>query len=250
MPVVVDGAQLAAHRALPSEADFIAFSGHKMYAPFGAGALIGPRNAFECGDPFLVGGGAVDFVDLDEVVWTSLPDREEAGSPIVLGAVALATATRELQRIGWPTIAAHDALLARMLRAGLASIPGVRLLGPGVDVEMLPIATFVVDAVPHALIAARLSAEHAIGVRHGCFCAHPYLVRLLGLSEQELGDFRAAARQHDRRFLPGAIRVSAGISTTANDLHRQLEAVHAVAITPPPIEYVSDPASGDYRPSG
>jgi selenocysteine lyase/cysteine desulfurase len=250
VPVVVDGAQLAAHRALPADADFVVFSGHKMYAPFGAGALIGPRNAFECGDPFLVGGGAVDLVDLDEVVWTGLPDREEAGSPNVLGAVALAAATRELQRIGWPTIAAHDALLSRLLRAGLASIPGVRVLGPGLDVETLPIATFVVDAVPHALVAARLSAEYALGVRHGCFCAHPYLTRLLGLSEQELGDFRAAARRHDRRSLPGAVRASAGISTTASDIHRLLDAVRAVAITPTPIEYVCDPASGDYRPSG
>jgi selenocysteine lyase/cysteine desulfurase len=248
VPVMVDAAQLAAHRALPSDADFIAFSGHKMYAPFGAGALIGPRDAFECGDPFLVGGGAVDLVDLDEVVWTSLPDREEAGSPNVLGAVALATATRELQRIGWPRIAAHDARLARMLRAGLTSIPGVRLLGPDLDVETLPIATFVMDAVPHALVAARLSAEYAIGVRHGCFCAHPYLMRLLGLSEQELGDFRAAARRHDRRSLPGAVRVSAGMSTTTDDIHRLLDAVHAVATTAPPVEYVSDPASGDYRP--
>jgi selenocysteine lyase/cysteine desulfurase len=249
VPVVVDGAQLAAHRALPSDADFIAFSGHKMYAPFGAGALIGPRDAFERGDPFLVGGGAVDLVDLDEVVWTSLPDRAEAGSPNVLGAVALASATRELQRIGWPAIAAHDALLARMLRAGLASIPGVRLLGPSLEVETLPIATFVVDAVPHALIAARLSAEHAIGVRHGCFCAHPYLQRLLGLNEQEIGDFRANARRHDRRSLPGAVRVSTGISTTASDIHRLLDAVHAVTTSPPPIEYVSDPGTGDYRPS-
>jgi selenocysteine lyase/cysteine desulfurase len=250
VPVVVDGAQLAAHRPLPSDADFVVFSGHKMYAPFGAGALIGARDAFECGDPFLVGGGAVDLVDLDEVVWTSLPDRQEAGSPNVLGAVALAAATRELQRIGWSTIAAHDTLLASMLRAGLASIPGVRLLGPGLDVDTLPIATFVLDAVPHALVAARLSAEYAIGVRHGCFCAHPYLMRLLGLSEQELGDFRAAARRRDRRLLPGAVRVSTGISTTASDVHRLLDAVHAVAITPPPIEYACDPATGDYRPTG
>ena len=101
-----------------------------MYAPFGAGALIGPRAAFEHGDPFLVGGGAVDLVDLDEVVWNAPPDREEAGSPNVLGALALAAAARELQRIGWPAIAAHDARLARRLRDGLAAIPGVRLLGP------------------------------------------------------------------------------------------------------------------------
>jgi selenocysteine lyase/cysteine desulfurase len=89
IPVVVDAAQLAPHRPLPAEADFLAWSGHKMYAPFGAGILIGPRQAFADGDPFLAGGGAVDLVDLDEVLWTAPPEREEAGSPNVIGAVAL-----------------------------------------------------------------------------------------------------------------------------------------------------------------
>ena len=81
IPVVVDAAQLAPHRPLPAEADFLAWSGHKMYAPFGAGILTGPRRAFADGDPFLAGGGAVDLVDLDEVLWTAPPEREEAGSP-------------------------------------------------------------------------------------------------------------------------------------------------------------------------
>jgi selenocysteine lyase/cysteine desulfurase len=250
VPVLVDAAQLAPHRPLPADADFVAFSGHKMYAPFGAGALIGPRAAFEHGDPFLVGGGAVDLVDLDEVVWTAPPDREEAGSPNVLGAIALAAATRELQRIGWPAIAAHDAALARALRTGLASIPRVRVLGPGIATATLPLATFVVTGVPHALVAARLSAEFAIGVRHGCFCAHPYLVRLLGLREDELEAFRTAARQHDRSSLPGAVRASCGISTTGRDIERLLEAVYTVATTDLPVEYLSDPVSGDYWPTG
>ena len=88
VPVAVDAAQLAPHRPLPAGADFVSFSGHKMYAPFGAGALIGPRTAFADGDPFLAGGGAVELVTLDEVVWTTPPECEEAGSPNVLGAVA------------------------------------------------------------------------------------------------------------------------------------------------------------------
>ena len=86
------------HRPLPADADFVAWSGHKMYAPFGAGALIGPRAAFAEGDPFLAGGGAVDLVDLDEVVWTDPPEREEAGSPNVIGAVALGAADRRAQQ--------------------------------------------------------------------------------------------------------------------------------------------------------
>ena len=100
VPVLVDAAQLAAHRPMPVAADFLAWSGHKMYAPFGAGVLIGPRATFTEGDPFLAGGGAVDLVDLDEVVWTDPPEREEAGSPNVIGAVALGTAITELEALG------------------------------------------------------------------------------------------------------------------------------------------------------
>ena len=131
IPVFVDAAQLAPHRRLPSSIDYVAWSGHKMYAPFGAGALVGPRRAFADGDPFLAGGGAVDLVDLDEVVWTDPPEREEAGSPNVVGAVALQAAIDELDRIGWPPIEHHDDQLARRLRSGLGAIPGVTVLGPG-----------------------------------------------------------------------------------------------------------------------
>src|SRR5439155_13599590 len=98
VPVAVDAAQLAPHRPIPAGADFVSWSGHKMYAPFGAGVLVGPRAAFADGDPFLAGGGARDLVDLDEVVWTDPPEREEAGSPNVVGAVALAAAVEEFER--------------------------------------------------------------------------------------------------------------------------------------------------------
>lgn len=126
-----------------------------MYAPFGTGALIGPSAAFESGDPFLAGGGAVDLVDLDEVVWRGLPDREEAGSPNVLGAVALGAAAETLTTIGWERIRAHDETLAAALLDGLRAIDGVRVLGPGPQVERLPIAAFTIDGVPHALAAGR-----------------------------------------------------------------------------------------------
>ena len=106
IPVLVDAAQLAPHRPLPAAADYVAWSGHKMYAPFGAGVLIGPRASFADGDPFLAGGGAVDLVDLDEVTWTDPPEREEAGSPNVLGAVALHAAIDALGDIGWAPSAA------------------------------------------------------------------------------------------------------------------------------------------------
>jgi selenocysteine lyase/cysteine desulfurase len=251
IPVVVDAAQLAPHRPLPADADFLAWSGHKMYAPFGAGVLLGPARAFADGDPFLAGGGAVDLVDLDEVVWTDPPEREEAGSPNVIGAVALHAAIDALTAIGWPALIGHERRIARLLREGLAAIPGVRLLGPDADAETLPVATFTVEGVPHALVAARLAAEEAIGVRHGCFCAHPYLMRLLGLTREEVGRFRDQVRRGDRSQMPGAVRASAGLNTTDGDIARLLAAVARVADgDPPPVPYRQDRRTGDFHPAG
>jgi selenocysteine lyase/cysteine desulfurase len=251
VPVLVDAAQLAPHCPLPATADFVAWSGHKMYAPFGTGVLIGPKRAFATGAPFLVGGGAVDLVDLDDVSWTDPPEREEAGSPNVVGAIALDAAMAWFGAVGWDRVTGHDAELASRLRCGLASVPGVHVLGPALDVPTLPVATFTVEGCHHALVAARLSAEFGIGVRHGCFCAHPYLLRLLDLSPEEVADYRAAVLRHDRRSVPGAVRASAGVGTSSSDIDALVSAVGVIARGgPSPVEYEQDPTTGDFWPLG
>jgi selenocysteine lyase/cysteine desulfurase len=249
VPVLLDAAQLAPHRPLPVGPDFLAFSGHKLYAPYGAGALVGPRRTFAEGDPFLAGGGAVDLVDIDEVIWSEPPEREEAGSPNVIGAVALDTAMAELSRIGWPQVVQHESALGRTLREGLASIDGVRVLGPADPAGTLAVAAFTVEGVHHALVAARLSAEWGIGVRHGCFCAHPYLLRLLGVGKDELAAARRQVRSGDRRSIPGAVRASCGLGTTDADVAALLTAVAEVAGgAPSPVSYAQDPVTGDFFP--
>ncbi len=267
IPVVCDAAQLAPHRPLPKGPDFLAFSGHKLYAPFGAGALVGPRAAFAEGEPFLAGGGAVDLVDLDEVIWTDPPEREEAGSPNVVGAVAFAAALDGLEQIGWEKVMDHEARLAARLVDGLGAIDGVRVLGPAgagirrgagpgtadvghrADVDRLAVATFDVEGVHHALVAARLSAEWGIGVRHGCFCAHPYLLRLLGLGPSDVAEARRQVMAGDRRRIPGAVRASCGLGSTTDDVDALLDAVAVLASgETAPVPYVQDPTTGDFFP--
>ena len=254
VPVLLDAAQLAPHRPLPTGPDFVAFSGHKLYAPFGAGALIGPRRTFETGDPFLAGGGAVDLVDLDEVIWTEPPEREEAGSPNVVGAVAFGSALDELERIGWEEIGVHEAALSTRLHEGLRGIDGVRVLGPrahGGSDDGLAVAAFTVDGMHHTLVAARLSAEFGIGVRHGCFSAHPYLVRLLGVGRDGMARARAAVRRGERGAIPGAVRASCGLGTTGDDVDALVDALRAlVAGVPAPVAYVQDRLTGDFWPEG
>ena len=254
IPVLLDAAQLAPHRPLPTGPDFVAFSGHKLYAPFGAGALIGPRTVFEHGDPFLAGGGAVDLVDLDEVIWTDPPEREEAGSPNVVGAVAFGQAMDELERIGWETITAHEHALSTRLYDGLRAIDGVRVLGPRAGPgygDGLAVAAFTLDGMHHALVAARLSAEFGIGVRHGCFCAHPYLIRLLGVGRDGVDQARAAVQRGDRSGIPGAVRASCGLGTSDDDVDALLDALRVLAAgEPAPVPYVQDPVTGDFWPEG
>ncbi len=183
------------------------------------------------------------------MLWTEPPDREEAGSPNVVGAVALAAAVDQFDALGWPAVTAHDKQLASALRKGLSAIPGVRLLGPELGTETLPVATFTVDGLPHSLVAARLAFEDAIGVRHGCFCAHPYLVRLLGLGPGEVAGHRLRVRLGDRSQMPGAVRASLGVNASGGDVERLCLAVaRLAALGPAPVPYAQDPRTGDFRP--
>jgi len=243
VPVLADVAQLAPHHPLPADADFLVWSGHKMYAPFGAGVLIGPRRVLaESGQAGAATGPA-------EAGWAHPAGREADGSPNVIGAVALQAAMDTLSGVGWPAITAHERHLATSMRRGLAAIPGVRLLGPAADAPTLPVATFTVAGVPHALVAARLAAEYAIGVGHSRFGADPYLIRLLGLTSEDACRQRGQTRRGDRRAVPGAVRASAGINMTGDDVQRLLAAVADVAAGAPPVPYRQDPSTGDFFPA-
>lgn len=124
-------------------------------------------------------------------------------------------------------------------------------LGPDPEVDTLPVGTFTVDGLHHALVAACLSVEYGIGVRHGCFCAHPYLLRLLDLTPGEVADYHAAVRAGDRRAVPGAIRASAGLSTSTADVDLLLTGVRQIAgLAPAPLDYEQDPHTGDFWPTG
>ncbi len=221
VPMLIDPAHLAPHRPLPAEADFVVWSGHKMYAPFGTGVLIGPRRILAAGDQSRPGSGTAPGLGLDDVTRMAQPGREEAGSPNVIGAVALGAAISALESIGWPAIIGHDVRIARSLRRGLAAIPGLRLLGPDPGTNALPVATFTVDGIPGALVTARLAAEDAIEVDHGSLYARPYLTRLLGLSAAGARAGRGSARNGDRSAVPGVVRASAGINTSERDVARR-----------------------------
>ena len=252
--VVVDAAQLAPHRAIDMAADgvdCVALSGHKMYAPFGAGVLVAPNSALCDSEPMLAGGGAVTYVTLQEVAWAALPDRLEAGSPNVVGAVALATAATTLGETGLDYIAEHERELRTHLEQRLRELPHVHplRLWDGADVDRLGVCTFTVDGLDHSLVAAVLSAEHGIGVRHGCFCAHPYITHLLGISEDESARIGARLRRGEHHSIPGAVRASFGLGTTVEHIDRLVDALTEMTTRGPRLEYHEDPDTGDFVPT-
>src|SRR6478736_1283471 len=128
--IAVDAAQLSAHRRIDLaawDADWVAFSGHKTYAPFGAGVLAGRRDWLDAGAPYLPGGGATASVTETGTVWATGPARHEGGSPNVVGAIALAAACATIRRHR-DAIEAHEVRLLARLRDGLESVPGVEVL--------------------------------------------------------------------------------------------------------------------------
>ncbi len=251
--ISVDAAQLAPHRAIDMAAmdvDCLALSGHKMYAPFGAGALVLRTALVADAEPLLAGGGAVDFVTVDDVLWTGMPDRLEAGSPNVLGAIALGVAATTLSTVGMERIGDHERGLLARADVALTTMPRVHRLrlweSPSVD--RLGVVTFTVEGMHHALVAAALSAEHGIGVRHGCFCAHPYITHLLGIDAVAAASVRSSLRRGERAGIPGAVRASFGIGTSERDLDALTTAMAELLERGPRLEYRQDEQTGDFLP--
>lgn len=237
----VDAAQLAAHGPIDMAAwdvDYLALSGHKLYAPYGSGALIGRPDWLAEGEPYLRGGGAVRFVTADGVAWADLPDRQEAGSPNVVGAVAMAAACRALQDIGLDHVAEHEVALLGRLEGALAGVRGVTTyrLWPE-HPSRIGLVTFNVEGLHHGLVAAALAAEYGISVRDGCFCAHPLMLRLLDVDDAEAERFRRAISCGEAAQLPGAVRASLGVDSTTDDVDRLAAALRALATDGPRWTY-------------
>jgi len=250
--VVLDAAQLAPHRPVDVAAlgvDYLAMSGHKLYAPYGAGVLLGRADWLGDGAPFLAGGGAVEFVMPPEVLWADLPDRQEAGSPNVVGAVALGVACATLRETGMGRLAAgEDELLGRAW-GRLAQVPGLSLYTLwGEEHPRIGVLTFNLDGYHHAHLAAILSAEYGIGVRHGCFCAHPLMLRLLQVSDDDAEQVRQDLKRRQRARVPGAVRASFGLSTTGEDIDWFLRAIEEIARHGPRWSYRTSADGKDVIP--
>lgn len=248
--VLVDGAQALAHVPLNLERlgdtggpDFFAAAGHKAYAPFGAAFLLAPRDAIEAAEPYYPGGGTVRLVGEREVLWTAGVERHEGGTPNVSGVVALGAALDYLRNAGMKRVREHELAIAGRMLAGMRRIPGVRLLGDLPPAQRVGVASFVVEGVPHGLVSTVLDHEFGVATRNGCFCAHPYLVHLLGMGDDGAEALRQRVRDggstHAPDF-PGAARATIGIYNHEADVDRFLEGLRVVAARKWQGKYVHD----------
>ncbi|KQR03349.1 cysteine desulfurase [Arthrobacter sp. Leaf141] len=225
--IVVDAAQLAPHRRVDITADgvdYLAFSGHKLYAPFGSGVLVGRPDWLDAGKPHLAGGGAVKEARLDGVSWATGPARHEGGSPNVLGAATLARATQVIAALDPQEWHAHEQSIRSYLVAGLQQIEGVSVhqifKDTNAETDTIGVVNFSVAGYDAGLVAAYLSAEHGVGLRDGRFCAHPLLKRL-GLPS-------------------GSLRASFGVGSRLEDAERLLAGISALRTQGLGWDYVVD----------
>lgn len=195
--VLIDGAQAVAHRRIDVrdiDCDFYAFSGHKMYAPTGIGALYARRRVLETLPPYQGGGEMILSVTFEETTYNALPHKFEAGTPNISGAVSLGAAIDYLSRIDAAAIGSHEADLLAYTTARLAEIKGSRVIGTARDKG--GVVSFVLDGI-HAHDVGTILDQHGVAVRTGHHCAMPVM-------------------QHFR--VPATVRASFGIYTNRADI--------------------------------
>jgi cysteine desulfurase / selenocysteine lyase len=207
--VVLDACQSVPHLPVDFPAldvDFAAFSGHKMLAPTGIGALYGRRELLAAMPPFLTGGSMITTVTMEAAEYLPPPQRFEAGTQKVSQAIAWAAAVDYLQQIGMDRIAAHEAELGHRLITGLREIPGIRVLGGDIGAERVGLASFDVAGV-HAHDVGQFLDDRGIAVRVGHHCAQPL---------------------HRRFGVTASTRASTYLYTTEDEVTRFLEGVAGV----------------------
>ena len=180
--IVCDGAQSVPHLPVDVQdldVDFLAFSGHKMYAPMGIGVLYGKRELLEKMPPFLTGGEMIEYVTRESATYAELPHKFEAGTVNVGGAVGLHAAIDYIRSIGFDAITKHENALTACAFEQMRNIPNVHIIGSDKAEEHLGIITFTVDGVHPHDIAAIFDADK-VAIRAGHHCAQP-LHQFLGV---------------------------------------------------------------------
>ena len=234
--IIVDGAQIVAHRKFsmlgetPEEnIDYFVFSAHKMYSPYGGGAVVGISEELNQHMPAFYGGGTVRIVSDSWQTYKDAPESYEAGSPNYPGVIGMKKAIEILQQVGFDEIEAHEKVLNRKLIDGLLKMDNVIVYGDTDNIDdRVGVISFNFSDVNSQLLATTMAAK-GTATRRGAFCAHPYVWRLMGISEDAQQYFANCIDSST----PGMIRVSFGIYNTEEEVDaflKILEEAHAEGV--------------------
>lgn len=220
--ILVDGAQLIPHSSFDMEdvgseehIDYLAFSAHKMYAPFGTGVLIAPKSTFEQGYSEHIGGGTIKYVSIKDTIWADPPEKEEAGTPNLMGVVALSESIKTLMSIGMEKIEEHERNLTIYALNQMRDIPNLTIYDDFNTNNKVSIISFNIAGLYHEQLAKILNDEGGIGVRSGCFCAQPYVQKLLNISDEAMEKYR----NDESCPKPGLVRISFGIYNNYDEVY-------------------------------
>lgn len=231
--VIIDAAQSVAH--MPSDVnkndiDFMMFSGHKVYTPTAPGVLVAKKDLLRQLPSHDLGGGSVASVSFyDYQLLDSFPDREQAGTPNIIGAIALATVIKQLYSDGLDNALTHSFSLTKQLIDGLLSLPEISVYGD-LSLPRVGAITFNHRQIDHGLFAAILNDYFSIAVRNECFCAHPYVSDLLKeeLWELDLDNIDEPEQESFINRKRGMVRASVSLYTDELDIERFLVAVKTI----------------------
>lgn len=197
--VLIDGAQGAVHQPLnvmELDADFYAFSSHKLYGPTGVGILYGKRELLEKMPPYQTGGDMIDVVTFEKTTFAPLPNKFEAGTPNIAGVIGFGVALKWVEEVGFDTIVSHEDALLQYAMEKLAGIPEVRVIGTAK--EKAGVISFVVKGIhPHDI--GTLLDHEGVAVRVGHHCAQPLMKRMK---------------------VPATARMSFGVYSTSEEIDR------------------------------
>ena len=230
--IVVDAAQLVAHKEIDmkgknpmEQIDFLVLSGHKVYAPFGSGLIVGLVKDLDVKEPFLKGGGCVDYVFDDKVIWSTPPSLHESGSPNFIGSMAMVRALEELKNIGFEKIYNHERKIKDYLIEQMKKIDNVIMYGDTRNTQdRLGVIPFNIKNKDCYEVANKFAKESAVSLRAGKFCAHPYVSRLLNLSNLYN---KYEKNLSDADF--GMIRISIGLYNTIDVARIFIEGLKKIA---------------------